>query len=219
MTYRVGVTAPFFNINKTLSDRFKKYVKSSIGSDDITLLIYLPSLESECITSGNFNRSKAINSGVKELISSGCDVIVATDLDMIVPPGLISFSVTKAIQTSKNILCMTRFVDISYFQKVYPDWKQFLRLPVAHSGFGGWNCLTSEMWKESGGYPEELTGWGYEDICFREKLQYRSIDAITVYTYPLLHINHPPRAKDQKSTQRSNVRIANTNDVLNTHWI
>lgn len=221
MKDKIGITAPAFNMDEKLEKRFKEYLRTSVLSDNIVCDVYLTKLESEVLheSSGQFSRAKALNSGIKELIDHGMDVIICTDLDMIVPPGLVRYSYDKARQTNKNIFSMTRFVDEEEFNRFYPDWKIFSRKPAAHSGYGGWNSMTVEMWKKSGGWPEELYEWGYEDICFREKLKFRGIDTITLINFPLIHINHPPRSSNQQQSQRNNVNISKSNNIFKTDWI
>ncbi len=221
MKDKIGITAPAFNMDNKLEKRFKDYLISSVSQSNLTCDIYLTKLESEVLheESKQFSRSKALNSGIKELIDHGVDVIVCTDIDMIMPPKLLRYAYDKSISTNKNIFSMTRFIDEQEFNRFYPDWKIFIRRPAAHSGYGGFNAMTVEMWKKSGGWPEELFEWGYEDISFREKLISRDIDTITLINFPLLHINHPPRSNIQQQSQRRNVDAANLTDINTTNWL
>ena len=220
---RVGITAPAFNMDNKIQDRFKEFIRRSMDiNDNLKVDIYLPQLESEVLhkSSKQFSRSKSLNSGIKELIDHGVDVIICTDVDMIIPPGLIRYSYNKAIQTNKNIFTMTRYIEELAFNNSYPDWKIFNQIPTAHSGYGGFNAMIVDTWKKSGGLNEEASsGWGFEDIEFRERLIRKGIDTITLVNFPLLHINHPPRSNNQRETQRNNVNLSNSKNWDSYNWL
>lgn len=217
---RIGITAISYNISDEIQRRFKQYAQDSIIDKNLSIMIYLPNSDNEVLDDfGRFNKSKALNNGIKELINCGVDTIICTDIDIIIPPKLIEYSYNKTIKYDINLFSFARFVNFSYFDKVYPNWNEFIEIPMHSSGFGGWNCMNVDTWYKSGGWPEELYGWGFEDVLFHDKLKMRNIDITTTFSFPLLHINHPPRTLNQMESHLNNIEIAKQQPINSVNWL
>jgi len=79
--------------------------------------------------------------------------------------------------------------------------------------------MTSENWYKSGGWNEELYGWGYEDIEFHNRLLKKGIDIYIIISKLLIHINHPMRNLNQNISQQQNVAISKFKNYLNYNWL
>jgi len=211
----VGIIAPAYNIEANIISRFTSSYKSSLielGVDEC--VSYYPMSDQECLVDGQFSRSKALNSGIKYLMNS-CEVIICTDIDMIIPPELIDYSYHKAKQTNNNIFSMARFIDN---QKKF-NWDLIWNIPASQSGLGGWNAMTIQSWIKLGGWNEELVEWGYEDHELHSRIKSKSIGNITCKSYPLVHINHPVRNQSQTSSQNKNIKIVNSKSWDDYNWL
>lgn len=139
------------------------------------ILLNFPEAEI-CIGTDNsepFNRSKARNNAFEK---STKDILVILDADTLVPVSSIinSFNLLKdrwvipyniyynlSQETTARILTKE---SIEIFE---PDELQYEHKIVSWAGA---LILTSGMYQAVGGYDERFTGWGWEDVAFRIKL-------------------------------------------------
>lgn len=138
---------------------------------------------------GLLNKCRALNDGVRELMDL-CKVIVCTDIDMLIPRSLVSYTLAK-VKPRTCLWVVSRNVAEA---NIYPrQWEEWMKLPLRLSGFGSWNAMLKEDWMNSGGWDERLTGWGGEDDVFKKRRTQRGIHTEVVRKFPLVHVNHEPR--------------------------
>jgi hypothetical protein len=133
-----------------------------------------------------YNKSRMLNAGILQL-AENCEVIVCTDIDMWVPPGLIDKSYALA-REGKHVWCMARYIDRTMlFQS------DLLHVPCSEKGKGSWNALSTENWFRSGGWNENMYGWGYEDDAMHLYIQQSGMQTVSITDLPLMHIAHGKR--------------------------
>lgn len=154
--------------------------------------------------SGNFRKSAGLN----ELLRRNLDkyqVIIQTDIDLLVPPGLIDHSFRSVASHSKiayhHYLRHAWPVELEgklYKHYNFKEWQT--RKGVFCSGC--WNAMNVKTWRLSGGWNEDMVEWGYEDTEFLERAKIRGIRWIVDSQFGLVHVNHPPRTKRNVQANR-----------------
>lgn len=142
-----------------------------------------------------FYKTKILNRCLREAIPK-FKVIIQTDIDLIVPPGLINKTCAALKQQPNNCYHhFLRYVDPSEIKgKKYGQfpWNKWVNLKAEFCS-GCWNGMTSKMWKKSGGFNEQMFAWGAEDSEFYNRTVRKGIHWIKKKSFPLVHINHPKR--------------------------
>jgi hypothetical protein len=157
----------------------------------------------------NFNKSKLLNSGIKNLYNKGYKVIIQSDIDLITPPGIVD----KSLEIGLNLkTCFYNFhyrIDPRHLPKLPDDYqtidfKLLSKTFASENANGCWNAMTPESWMASGGYNEYMIEWGREDDVFRSNAGNKfGIKFINFNQFCLIHVNHPPRTKDMRKYNRS----------------
>jgi hypothetical protein len=149
-----------------------------------------------------------LNKGIKQLSPIGYKVIIQSDIDLIIPPGLIDKSLEIGSQEKTCFYNHHRRVDANKVPK-FPseynnmDWKRGLQMFKPEDANGCWNAMTPVSWMSSGGYNEYMIEWGKEDDEFRSNAgNLFGIKFINYNKFCLLHINHPMRTKDMRKHNR-----------------
>lgn len=210
----VGIVVPAFNLDFEILERFINGIR--LSNPTVSYKIYFSSDPDNIFTNDLFNRSKSLNYGINQLFNN-CEVIICTDIDIIPGPGIIDLTYKKAIQTQGNVFSFVRNIDS------IKNWDHYLnnyeKLEMQCSGKGGWNAMTPENWYKSGGWNEELVGWGYEDCELHNRLLKKNINIFSIMNKPIFHMIHQSRSSNQIKTQRNNVDIAKSKDYLNHNWL
>lgn len=215
----VGIIAISYNLPKDIQDRFIKYIDLSMRNSNLSYKVLIMTEKDTITTNQLFNKSKTFNIAIQQLINN-TEVIICSDIDIILDIGTIDLTYKKAIQTNNNIFSMVRYIDISNISNFpYDKISRYYTIPLAYWGKGAWNGMTSENWYRSGGWNEELYGWGYEDIEFHNRLLKKGIDIYTLMTKILIHINHPMRNLNQNVSQQQNIEVSKSKDYLNYNWL
>lgn len=143
------------------------------------------------LTGKYFNKCKALNFGLSELIKQNYEVIIQTDIDMIFRHDLVQKTINH-INNNTHVFCYCRNSDYDNL-----SWDEYLKLPLRISGVGAWNVLTSDNWKKTGGYNEDLYGWGQEDDEMHDRINRLKLQTYIIKSIPLVHINHSRRTKSR----------------------
>jgi GT2 family glycosyltransferase len=189
--FDIGIVASACGITDSIIGRFVSTIEeSSPRCSYVTKIVTSQRREV-------FSRSQALNQGVKSLLRS-CRVIACTDVDMLIPPGLIDFSYAQATKTGKNVWVICRNIDENEIES--KDWDEWLKKPLRGDlagmkgvGKGSWNAMTAENWIKSGGWNEEMFGWGGEDDEFWARRSRAGVQTLSVKDFALMHVNHGDR--------------------------
>lgn len=203
---KIGIVVIAVNISDNIKNRFLEFLNKST---DITTVVNLVTEEDgDFFTNGIFNKSKALNFGIKQLINE-CSVIIQTDIDMIIPPGLISK--TFELCTSHDCHIFSRCCNCD---KIVNNWEYYKNLELREAGYGAWNALAVKSWLDIGGFNEDLYGWGGEDDDLHNRIKRANIPTIILTEYPLVHINH-----DKRTINRSLENFHIRKNFQKTNWL
>jgi hypothetical protein len=148
-----------------------------------------------------FNKSKILNQGIKTLCTEKYEVVIQTDIDLIVPPKIIdkSFEVARIENTCFHANHRRIDVDKILTFPTLPDkynemnWDSFL-LYFPEPSNGCWNAMRSSSWWNTGGYNENCVNWSREDDDLaRRARKFGGIKFIMSNEYALIHVNHAQR--------------------------
>jgi hypothetical protein len=152
-----------------------------------------------------FCKAAALNHLLRETLDQ-YRVVIQTDIDLLIPPGLIDQSYQATLSHDKiayhHVLRHVFPAEIE--GKLYKDydfkgWQN--RKAIFCSGC--WNAMNAISWKRTGGYHEEMVGWGYEDTYFLEKSKAMGVRWIVDAQFGLVHVNHPNRTKRNVAENRT----------------
>ncbi|MDP3066236.1 MAG: galactosyltransferase-related protein [Methanobacteriaceae archaeon] len=157
----------------------------------------------------SFNRSRAINSGVKK---SSNDIIMIHDVDIILPKE----NVKQGINSLKTYPMIFPFWHFWHLPKTLShkiiagmkfDYHKLLEynLQEVHPGGtngGGAQIIMKDAFNSIGGYDERFVGWGWEDVLFNFKMKEKykpdgeSDWGKWLPNKNLFHLWHPPAPKN-----------------------
>lgn len=169
--------------------RFEEYAKASESKYDFDIIIEKGQKQEK------FYKSRLLNKHLRDLVNR-YDFIIQTDIDLIIPPGLIERTVDKYLTNTINHSVLRKLDEDSIEKFNYEKfpWEEWLtRKHILCSGC--WNGADSKTWKRSGGFNEEMFDWGGEDTEFMYRSRRRGIKWNVFYIYPLVHIWHPQRTQ------------------------
>jgi len=187
-------------ISKKTIQRFKESIYNSKPTRTPTILV----------RSGKekkFYKTKILNRCLRDMMPK-FEYIIQTDIDLIVPPGLINQTCNALKQQPNNCYHhFLRYVDPSEIKGKrygqYP-WSEWINLKADFCS-GCWNGMTSKTWKQTGGYNEQMFAWGAEDTEFYNRTRRKGIRWMNKKSFALVHINHPRR---QQRRQKENFASA-----------
>lgn len=188
------------NISENIVSRFKSCINLSGSKHSVDIYVLSDSRKQN----EPFNKSKILNNGIRKLINKKYEVLIQTDIDLIVPPELINYSYKEAM---KNKVCFHNDM-IKLYEKDYPElsklpenynninWNKYKKNSFIFAS-GCWNAMQTKYWYETGGFNEYMIEWGREDDDWRNRTRKQSnIPFIDSKKFSLIHINHLPRTKD-----------------------
>ncbi len=158
-----------------------------------------------------FSRAGSRNLGVRLAQDAECDVVVLCDADTIVEAGPLHAAISSAHQTGRLCLPYPLFRGLSpHGTRLYlggtPASACETELESQWST-GGVLCIAPTAWERAGGMDERLTGWGFEDSCFRI-----AADAILGPSVKLdgaiTHLWHPSAIDPASPTYQANAALA-----------
>lgn len=208
----VEIIVVAINIDDSVVDRFYKFYEKAIENIgwkcDCTVIRdvkYITSTKDGYV----INKSKALNDGIRDAIDREKQIIITTDIDCIINTKLIKKSIEYA-QQGYNAHCVVRNTDS------VPQTDD-LNIPMRETSKGCWNAMMVSNWISSGGFNEEIQGWGYEDEEFHNRLTQRGIPIKKITNIPFYHINHPDRKQIRQGDY--NKYIAFSKDWSDYNWI
>jgi hypothetical protein len=138
-----------------------------------------------------FNRNKGHNHGIR-ILSEICEVVVCTDVDLLVPNGYLDTSYEIAINRPMNGVVR----ELPKSTSVRPRrWDEWMSIPGLKEGFGGWNAMTPEDWYKTGGWNETMYSWGMDKHLWL-RMEAAGLKPVRFDRLPLVHVWHPKRNKD-----------------------
>ncbi|MCG3180035.1 MAG: hypothetical protein BIFFINMI_02389 [Phycisphaerae bacterium] len=182
---QVGIVVVAYKLPKELerfSTHLTGYRVEAITERDITFQ-----------DDGLFNKAACLNMGLKRLINEGCDIIIQTDVDLIIPPELVDYT---ALHTGDKHLWCPRTTNVR-------------RNP------GAFNALSSANWVRVGGFDERCKGWGGEDNILHTRCRELGIKRVELPNC-LTHIDHPDRVwrKSDRAKQNYSFRLSKQPNYL-----
>jgi len=198
---QVGIFVVAQNISDSTVDRFRgclEQSKPTVSYDLHVLRTKDPEQQKQ------FNKSKLLNKGIKQLAKGQYEVLIQTDIDLIIPPEIVDHSYEVAQEERvcfHNDMRKANIDDISDFPNLPSeydkiDWTQFKKVPFIFAS-GCWNAMQYKYWWETGGWNEMMIEWGREDDDWRNRSKKHSgIVFKDSKKFELIHYNHPARTKD-----------------------
>jgi hypothetical protein len=183
-----------------LLDRFEACVHKSNPS--VSYDVQILKTQDPSQTPMRFNKSKLLNKGIKKFCDTNIyDVVIQTDIDLIVPPGLIDKSYEVAM--SGRYCYHANHVRVTYQKfKGFPslpeeydnmNWSIFKDMKHEPSN-GCWNAIQSSLWWDTGGFNENCVNYSKEDDDWAKRSKiYGKIQFKVSNAWPLVHMNHPQR--------------------------
>lgn len=211
---KLGIVVVAVGIEPEIVARFESALSVSVCSGPAYELM-LMSDEGYIMEDGLLNKCRALNDGIRKLLKV-CKVIICTDIDMLVPPSLVDYSVAN-IKPRTNLWVVCR--DIAE-KDIYPRrWEEWLKLDCRLSGFGSWNAMLAEDWIRSGGWDERLTGWGGEDDVFKKRRTERGIHTVVCDIFPLMHVSHRARQNKKEIHKGNKKALAIGKTERDRNWL
>jgi len=136
------------------------------------------------------------------------EVLVQTDIDMLVPPRLITDTYRYCLRSNDCYHCNYYLIEPKELKdKLYKDipWNKIQQRQV-RAASGSWNGLCSRMWSESGGFCEAISLLGGPDSEFYMRTRKKNIRWYITSKFVLGHVNHPRRKV--KKQGKKNLSIA-----------
>jgi hypothetical protein len=187
-------------IDQYAIDRFKKCVAESKPSIKYDILI---GTSSDSV----FYKTRILNNLLRTNFDK-YNVIIQTDIDLIIPPKLIDITFSKTNKgTHTAYHHFLRYIEpIEINNKTYKEYpfRQWSKLPAKFCS-GCWNGMSCDSWKKTRGYNEDINSWGGDDEELFRRSKRLGIQWIKSQELGLVHINHPPR---QKNNSKQNMRFA-----------
>jgi len=213
----------FFIIAESIPDevvnRFESCLEASKPSYNYDVYIIKGEKRTKQDQFKQFNKSKLLNGVLRKLLKKDYDVLIQTDVDVIVPPGLVDYSYNIAMSGEKYFhndmvrIDPERDKDFKNLPTSYNniDWEKYKKIMSSRwiDAAGCWNACQKDLWLKTGGWCEEFVSWSREDDYHREVVKkFTDLEIISSHKFPLLHYNHPPRTKDNRRQ----------NDVVRTKY-
>jgi len=156
------------------------------------------------------SRTRLLNKGIQQL-RPYCRIIICTDIDMIVPPGLLEYT-ARVVRPGTALWSACRKFNLDDLVDIYniqnEQWKNWTDLPCSKTGKGSWVAMDRKDWNRIGGWDERLFGWGGEDDALQLRRKGMKIKTIESIQYPLMHVNHEQRNRWGEFRGKANLQLA-----------
>jgi hypothetical protein len=210
MGKNIAIVVVAQNIDNSVIERFKDCVSNSRTKYSYDIMVGSSKED-------KFYKTRILNETLRNVINK-YDVIIQTDIDLIVPSGLIDETYERIIKRDKWAFHHNlRYIDpIEIENKKYNEY-DFNKWKNYKSRFcsGCWNGMNNNTWKRTKGYNEDMYAWGFEDTEFFKRSRRLGIQWIKCFSYPLVHVNHKPR---QKNLVKENMKASEKYDIK-TDWL
>jgi hypothetical protein len=195
--------------NETIR-RFKQSVRYSSPQHQVDIIIR--SGEEQ-----RFYKTRILNSCLRDTIDK-YNVIIQTDIDLLIPPGLIDRTYDALMKQPNNAYHHNlRYIEpIEIEGKQYKDypWHTWNGLPHTFCS-GCWNGMMGKTWMKTGGWNEDMFAWSNDDTDLYNRTRLMKIKWIKDARFALVHVNHPRRQPNRK---KENIAAAKQYDIQ-TNWI
>lgn len=189
------------NIPKETIERFQNSIHHSRPAYSYDIIIGSSQEE-------RFFKTKILNRLLRENFEK-YNVIIQTDIDVVVPPVLINQTYEKVNGGTRTAYHHAlRYIDPKHLEGLTYEKYPFLEWVNSKSTFcsGCWNGMSCPTWRRTRGYNEEMYAWGYEDTEFFNRSRRLGIQWIKSHEFALMHINHPDR---QRNMVNENIKLGN----------
>jgi hypothetical protein len=209
---KVAIAAVAKGIDKDVIERFMACTKGTVSNHSIDTVLL-----GDDDTSKEFFKTRILNRFLRRAVHK-YDVIIQTDIDLVFPSDLVNFTISACIDNPEHMHhSVLRYINATALKgrtyKQYP-WKQWVKQTAVMCS-GCWNGACSDTWKKSGGWNEDMYGWGSEDTEFWNRTREKGIQWKVYTRFPLMHINHPQRTVKRA---KENMAMAAKYDI-NSNWI
>lgn len=189
----LGIVAVAVGIPESVQNRFTFTLQATTP----------PGFELRVVTEmDGFTRSKGRNLGISTLLGK-CRVIVCTDIDMLIPAGLVEYTQNE-VTDGWALWAKCRNVPASQADSL--NWEAWKKLPVREMGRGSWIAMTAADWLKTGGWDERLAGYGAEDNVLEIRRAERGIETKVTRDFPLMHVDHARRDARSERVGATNLR-------------
>ena len=195
----VGIMVVGQFIDPEIIHRFKKCI--DLSRPKVTYDVHILSTNDKGQKPNRFNKSKILNKGIKKLCNGDYEVVIQTDIDLVVPPGLVDESYRMAMEgkvcyhNNHRRITASKILNFPPLPNGYKDmdW-EYMKTFAVEASNGCWNAIQSQMWWETGGFNEDCVNYAREDDDWARRSKiYGKILFIVTKEFPLMHINHPQR--------------------------
>jgi len=150
-----------------------------------------------------FYKTVILNDILRQIIKK-YDVIVQTDIDMLIPPLLIRNSLQYCMHFDGCFHCnyyLMKPEELKGRKYKNINWNEIAKRKVRGAS-GSWNAMRNYMWNEAGGFSEAVALLGGPDSEFYLRSKKRGMHWHVTTQFPLAHINHS-RRKVRKQGKRN----------------
>lgn len=210
MSAPIGIVVPAVDVPEYLVRRFADTLARSRPRTAYRLQVQRRA------DADGFRITRSKNRGILALMDR-CKVIVCTDIDMLVPPGLVDYT-ARHVAKGRCLWALCR--NIEPLWAAGRRWQRWLQIPPRRTGKGSWIAMTVDDWCKTGGWDERLEGWGGDDDVLARRRAEVGIEDVPTTAFPLMHVNHRPRDADAGVRARgnaANLRIGRTRPPEN--WL
>lgn len=206
---KVAVIVVADNIDSEIKDRFNE----SIGLSNPIPKVDIVMMENNRKKDELFNKCVLLNKALRKTLKGGYNVIIQTDIDLIIPPGTIDFSCRIALEG--NVCChlpmrkLPRKIILEHNHYDDYPWEKWIKEYKPIYATGCWNALRPKAWKMTGGFNEDMTEWGFEDRDWRARGRRQGVKWSDNWkwhrSFPLIHVNHPDRTYNNSAYNKKKV--------------
>ena len=202
----VGILVVADSIPEEIKNRFRNCIEWSKPKSNYEIVM----MEHERDEEEPFNKCILLNAGLKMCFEKKFDVIIQTDIDLVVSPGAIDFTAEVAM----NDKCCCHIGMIRLEKGVYDPmlkytdypWNEWVKNGKKQYASGCWNGMIPKMWELSGGWNPAMTNWGQEDGSHRRRAIRNGVKWKDrwewIRSYPLIHPYHDKRSPNNSRNNK-----------------
>jgi len=209
---KIAILAVANNVDEEIKKRFLWAIGES--EKDIPFDVYLGWHRNE---EQQFHKTVILNDLLRRTLRD-YEVIVQTDIDMLIPRGLVRETYFYCRGKSSCYHCNYRLINPKELKgKEYKKipWNDISNREI-HRASGSWNGMSSDSWISSGGFCEAIALLGGPDSEFYIRTKKNHLHWYITDRFPLCHVNHPKRKVKKRGEK--NMRIARS-FPKNKNWI
>lgn len=201
-TPRIALMTVANSVSADVVDRFVWGAKHS--EQNIPFDIYIGDHKDE---TQKFYKTVILNDILRNILDK-YDVLVQTDIDMLIPPNLIKRTLQFCSLRNNCFHCCFHHLNLKEIPNMkykHINWNEIKKKKVI-SASGSWNGMNRDLWKKSGGFSEVIFNLGGPDSEFYMRTRSQGIVWTVVNTFPLCHISHKRRSPQRRG--RKNLSLA-----------